>query len=919
MPRCYIIILFAAVMLLALACDNETVHINAMPGGDPDVQADGDAMDPVVTDGDGDEGIDVPEEPEIPDTADGDEELPWEAPDTEERDMEAPDMPENGYEFDFLDSEFNELSPPLCAGEQENEEAGTQEWTPALVFDDPVQVNRYDHSRSIQKSARIVDCGNGVVLAMWEDSRWPVMYAMSGDNGATWTENRPVPGMTRDLETVVLLGLGVGETAAVAFIADETKTAYLARLTLPVTDMENPQWNTAVNTDLLADQTAMFAPHRDVAVISADIFMLSWLFAGRAYYAWTTDGGAHFSRLEEFAKLFYAALPDNRFLLAVPEVGGGKYYVMSPFESHPGPIWDDLGIWVDQWYSLSGNGSHVALLTKNIATGNVMRSDFNVSTFSFGTPFEIIHQDGERCFPPTYESMHLNRDGRVSYLISCDENLSGEKKMLFGYQETSSSLCTLDEFYTYSPVENPLYSSGLLLDSGKKLVALTIRTTLTESFSDTGLWWEPRIFHDIEVYGDQSGSDPGPLLPLARIATINDDLSSRGQVFDAWLVPLPDGDVGVTWHESGDEALWVNSLRQARQGTMSRWLYNIPELYGSYDPSISPVEPVWIKAATDFITWDGRPCMVTLPALNATEEGHVFESTCVAFSCFDTWSSFTAGARPGPLEKLWCDPWGYPVPEGDGYFVSKELDITYPDENGGGFIRVLGRNNGLQSGMLFYDKVTGQWPYMQFLPRFGITDIIARMDTETLVAFSSTGAAYSYDEGRSWTIPNPYTGMNEDLPVREWVGIQRPDTSFVVVLSMAARDTSNRGNISVLTYDCSSQNWKLSELPELGHVPYAMQVLALENGYIAVFYNTDYFDGGGLFALLLNPDTGWRSDPVALTYFEGNTQYNGYAVAALDALYHDGVLSLVYAQQGPSSADLGFRLLVVQGHLEQSR
>ena len=584
--------------------------------------------------------------------------------------------------------------------------------------------------------------------------------------------------------------------------------------------------------------------------------------------------------------------------------------------------WQEQGLSGDILVSLDSGGGHVALTAwvgSDYRRRDLLRFDFNLESLSFNAPYMVYSglnaSMEDECDPPAPLSASMNRDGRIMLSRTCSSNPSVLDEILFYWQESVVEPAVFSVIPLPQITGNRAYFSGILLESGKQLAAVTRSTILVNIPLTENRWWHPPTFWDIEVYAGSTGMPP----TFSRIAIINDDSDILQDVRNARLVPLEDGNAGVAWQTQVDSGLWANTLLQARAGEKARWLYNIPALYSEYDITVSSTEPVWVPQMEDLSSWDGRPCMVTLPDFNVrSPSSAAYENTTgVALSCFESWSSFIAGARPGPLEVLWRDS---RVPS---QFKCRGVNFVPPTEYGRGFAAVQGMypetDNVSLRGLLFYDDATKQWPYMQFMPYvMGFLYGVGRVDAGTLVAFGDFAVLYSYDEGRSWTAPRQPLGylIPSGFEVRALQVMQRSHGALVAIVSMNYETDTARGNISALTYDCASQEWDLMDTPELSYHVSGMQAVEMENGALALVY-TQSDSYGPLMACILNPDTGSRSDPMVLA-----EPLEGQYFTISDILYHEGRLSVAYIATLPASVDINNRsdyheLYVVQARVEQ--
>jgi len=906
-----VFVLFAVWMgIVAAGCGTEVVHIGPMPGGDGDLAPDGDSADVVLPDGDRDDDpdvsdgielpdsmdlLDMPDSPDRPDSDDDadDRDFPWEQ-DTLDEDYIR--------DYEYLDSGFAELAAPECVEEPELPESDGAEHSPVLVFDEPVLVNSFDYGTDTLEHTRVVDCGNGVILALWEDSRCPVMYALSKDNGETWTDNRELPGLPQDVddELIKLHDLAVSESAAVVFITVQG-TGYFIRLPLPVTNFARPHWETEIQTSVIFYRPGVqygFAAG-SMAVTDDGHIMVYVKKSGSGlveHHAVAADWGASPFGIIHHEPSWFCALPDNRFLqVAKPATGNGvQHRIIDPNDVTSAGAWTQQDLAIEEITSVQRSGVHVALLATGSNHEITKRSDYNMGSHSFGEPSEMYRRYINMCVPVAGPDMHLNRDGRISYLFSCSDSLTGRNKLIFGYQETPLHSTNFIEFFTESPNVNPTATASLLLESGKKLGFVTSRLVLQDRSYADDIWWQPEEYYNLRVYSHHISGSGVPQPPeMLSIGIINDGMNRVRHEAVAKLGGLPGGDVGVVMQGKGESvAIWANTLQQARAGEHARWLYNLPELYGNNDYALSPVEPVWIDEMMEMITWDGRPCMVTWPDINASNGGDSRETRCMALSCYGSWASVMAGERPGPLEMMVCDPFLQKYPSS---YLSGSSDIWYgfvePGPLGKGFAMITLTNENYQRGILFYDESTGQWPYVQFSPEMGWIGEMARLDEHTMIGTAQEGIMYSYNEGQSWSSPMFFPDSG-DFFISARVPLRRSNGSFCLVVGMTNQYNYSRGKISALTYDCEAQELRLLDMPDLDGAPNGVRAVALDYGDIAVLYTPD--DMHALYALILNPDTGYRSEPVTIySYYDSQCK-----ISLEDVIYQDGVLSVAYGKNG---------------------
>ena len=926
----------AAVVLIALCvgivtagCGTEVVHIGPLDGvdgvdGDVDAAPDGDSADVVLPDGDRDNDPDVSDGIELPDgdddpvdildpEEDGDAELPW--------DVEVAWDEEEQIEYDFLDSSLTEFSAPGCVGEQEKDDEGSEgemPWEhPRLVFEEPVHVNQLPYSGDVQNNVQVVDCGNGVLLAVWEDTRWPVMYALSNDNGATWTQNRKLLEYDSAYHQQ-FMGLGVSDNAAVAFVSGGTTMAYLARLPLPVADIHNPQWEVTHNSSILRSWEPTPDAHRGVAVLSKDRFMISWRGGDTNHYALTTDGGENY---HEFSveNMYFTALPGDRYLQVryTDGIDDRIQYQIVNAEGEPQfSEWQERRLGFLSLEALQRHGEHVVLSLwagESFGSRDLLRCNFNLDSLSFDAPYMVYDSSSageDDCDAPRMGSVHLSRDGRLSFYRQCVNHVRLLDRYLFYWQEFAYQSAEHAEIPAPSGVTGASDLFALLPESGGMLAMVIRRTLLGDTFPEERRWWDLPEFRDIEVYGSDAATSPA----FRRIGRINDDPGCQKRVREVQLIPLPDGNVGAAWQTEGASGLWVNSLQQARAGDTARWLYNVPSLYSRFDRMESGVEAVWVEGMEKLITWDGRPCMVTMPALNVlqpdpnTRDGKL---RGVGLSCYDSWSSFMAGDRPGPLEMLWRDPRDLPT----GY-DAWHVEFVPPTLYGDGFAFVYGRyaneDSGSTYGILYYDHITKQWPYMQFLPTRGFLTGVGRMNPGSLVAFDSMAVLYSHDAGQSWTAPRQ--SLHYLFPGASYNGVRLVHRYFGPPVAVAALSGSGQyqGNVVPLTYNCSMQEWTAPDLPMLDHRVVLLKTVEIGYGAIAAVYA----DLDNVWAVILEPESGYRSEPVMVA-----SAVNDEEFWPLSLLYHDYLLYVAYISTLPSgpereNPELYHNLYIAQARIE---
>jgi len=880
---------------IAVGCGDNTVCSNCGADGDTDspVEVELEEERDLESETDGDADLpDIEEEYDgDEDSEDGDPDMPFEEEDAEPE--------QSDYDYDFIDSSKIEFSAPGCVGEQEEqqelENSETDDSIPALNnVTPPVRVNHIEHSGTKQENLHTVSCGNGVLLAVWEDSRKPMMYALSVDEGRSWTENRELV----EEDSVRLLDVEVNDTSAVVAYFAHTQL-HFAHLSLPLADPDTPQWHIVTNESFFDVFSGTHIGSVDINMHPNGDMLVNVDTHSEKFYAISKDGGETFTPFEQwpYDVLLSVTLEGAGYLLVGSRaISNGFVYVQvldgngTPHYEQPlAQPFDIMYI-----YTLTSNGSHAALAMETDDNGDgeweLVKSDFDVASMSFGTPTLLYDNAGaitsgnpaEACYLPLHMSVTMDSHGRLQFIRAC-----GSTDMLYDRYEyvwQASPATPAQSTVIYTKPLNRDYTLGKshVLDSGNIVLILRRQVVYMESTTipEETSWWHPPTYTELEVYTAEDDDDP----TFAFQGRINDDGDWQGSTQNTRLVPLSEGDVGIAW--IGDSiGLFVNTIHKARAGENARWLYNIPELYGNYDPE-TRIESLWVGEMHDLVFREGHPCMVTLPAYNAEDGLDRFECQGVALSCFDSWTSFIAGTRPGPLEVLWCDPRGSRTG-----FMSKAVEFIPASEHGSDFALVHGtyphHDGGYTHGILTWDENVQQWSGMRFLRPQGTVSGAARMTQDSLVAFADMAVVYSYDEGLSWTVPRQsleYLVPPGFIAHPEKV-LQRPHGYPVAIVSLNHESSSSRGNISALTYDCTTQQWQLLDLPEFDYNVGYIEAVEIGNGYIAVVYMRGFT--GKISALILNPDTGYRSEPVTLL----DSEMIG---TPMDALYHDGVLSVAF-------------------------